>query len=193
MSTITEEDFGNYHIKAGRLSGTYVARAFPKPPVKTKGLIAEATGQSEEAAIDALKVMIEERDAEPTSNRRWEVRSGLSVPMDAEFAEALRQSSFSGPQVAMLVANAVSGEAGLTPASMAKAGGYKSKDTAEKTFKKAGSIVAAYLGIDLSSGDTPSGGGSGRILAYRERFRDDVDASVWIMHPELRNAVLETL
>ena len=66
-------------------------------------------------------------------------------------------------------------------------------ETAEKTFKRAGTIVAAYLGIDLSSGDTPSGDGSGRILAYRERLRDDADASAWIMHPELRNAVLETL
>jgi len=70
-AAITEEDYGNYLIKSGRLSGTYVARAFPKPPVKKKGLVAEASGKSEEAAIEALKIMIEERDAERTASRRW--------------------------------------------------------------------------------------------------------------------------
>ena len=192
-AAITQEDYGNYLIKSGRLSGTYVARAFPKPPVKKKGLIAEASGKSEEAAIEALKIMIEERDAERTASRRWEVRSGLSVPTEAEFEEAIDQTSLSTAQIAMLVAHAVSGEAGLLPNAMASAAGYKSVETAEKTYKRAGTALAAYLGIDLDGGDTPTGDGPARLLAYRERLKDSDDAQVWVMHPELRTAVLETL
>ena len=34
VTEIIEEAHEKYRIKAGRLGGTYVARAFPKPPTK---------------------------------------------------------------------------------------------------------------------------------------------------------------
>ena len=40
-------EHGRYQIKSGRLAGEYVARAFPKPPTKARGLIAEATAATE--------------------------------------------------------------------------------------------------------------------------------------------------
>lgn len=193
MATIVEEEYGNYLIKAGRLSGAFVARAFPKPSVKTQGLIAEATGKSEEAAIEALKEMIGERDAERSAKRRWEARAGIAVPQLEEFGEALRQANLSGSQVALLRALAVSEESGLTSAQMTRAAGYKSKDMAEKVFNKAGALIANYLGMDIADLDKSSGGGAGRLLAFQERMQDDATPPVWIMHKELRAAILSVL
>ncbi len=41
-------EHSRYQIKSGWLAGTFVARAFPKPPTTARGMIAEATGATEE-------------------------------------------------------------------------------------------------------------------------------------------------
>ena len=142
VAGIVEEEYGNYQIKAGRLSGTYIARAFPKPPAKAQGMIAEARGDSEQAAIAALKALIEARDAERTQNRRWEERSSSQVANETEFVEAVRQVSLSPAQVAMLKAHAIAAEDGLTFRQLANTAGYKSADTAAKVLKQAGALIA---------------------------------------------------
>ncbi|MGP1358959.1 hypothetical protein, partial [Roseicyclus sp.] len=42
---------GRYQIKSGRLGGEYIARAFARPPVRLRGVVAEARGATEAAAI----------------------------------------------------------------------------------------------------------------------------------------------
>jgi hypothetical protein len=192
MATIVQEEYRHYHIKAGRLSGEFVARAFQKPPVRMQGVIAEATGKSEEAAIEALKAKIEERDSQRHADRRWEERSGIAVPQSEEFSEVLRQASFSGPQVALLRALALSGKEGLNSDQLTYAAGYKSRDTAERVFNKAGAFIADYLGIDMTA-EGSSGDGDARMLAYPEKQQDESKPPIWIMHPEMREAVLTIL
>ena len=78
-ASILEDEYGNYRIRAGRLSGNFVARAFPKSVNENKGLMAEASGSSEQEAISALKILLDERGAQRVAARRWEQRSEISV------------------------------------------------------------------------------------------------------------------
>ena len=192
VAGIVEEDFGKYRIKAGRLSGTYVARAFPMPPAKAQGVIAEAKGNSEQAAIAALKAIIDARDVQRTEDRRWDERSSISVPTELEFLEALRQARLSQAHVAMLKALSVAAEEGLTYGQLASAAGYKSKETGAKVFNKVGDMVADYLGIQIADGDAPDNARAAQILAFRNVRGEDVP-TVWIMHQELRGAVRTAL
>lgn len=79
--------YGRYQIKSGLLAGKFVARAFPKPPSRARGLIAEATGETEEAAISALHSAIEARDARRNEDRRTDPRKGTQVPTSDEYVE----------------------------------------------------------------------------------------------------------
>ena len=49
------------------------------------------------------------------------------------------------------------------------------------------------MGVDLDASDTPSGDGSARIMAFRDRELNDMEAPLWIMHDELRRAVRAVL
>ena len=79
LGKIIEEEFGRYRIRAGRLSGNFVARAFPKLGSNSQGLMAEAAGASGEEAIEALKDRLRERDVQRTAARRWEPRGPSSA------------------------------------------------------------------------------------------------------------------
>lgn len=185
---IVEEDHGRYRIKAGRLKGAFVARAFPKPPTKAQGVIAEAKGESEAAAIAALKAIIEARDVQRTEVRRWEERSSVSVPSVEEFVEALQQARLSQAQVTMLKALSIAAEDGLRFAQLANAAGYKSRDTAAMVFQKAGALIADYLAIDISEHDVSKQGGAARLLALRNTLDEDA-SEAWILHKEVQEAV----
>lgn len=192
VAGIVEEDYGKYQIKAGRLSGTYIARAFPKASAKAQGMIAEAKGDSEEAAIAALKALIEARDVERTENRRWEEKSASQVANETEFLEALRQASLSQAQVAMLKAHAIAAEDGLTFRQLANAAGYKNHDTAAKVLRKAGALIADYLRIEVSGDEAADGEGAVTVLAFGRAPEEDAP-TVWVMHEELRRAVRKAL
>src|SRR6056297_2640865 len=126
-------EHGRYQVKSGRLAGEYVARAFPKPPTKARGMIAEATGATEEAAIAALHEVIDAREDRRTGERRRDPQNGIDVPSVEEYVEAVRQVALSGPQCAMLSALSLAGEDGLTDARMASAAGYKSQSSANRS------------------------------------------------------------
>ena len=81
-------EYSRYQIKSGRLAGAYGARAFLKPPTKARGLIAEATGETEEAAIIALHSAIDAREARRAEDRRTDPRKGTQVPTSDEYVEA---------------------------------------------------------------------------------------------------------
>lgn len=189
---IVEDEFGNYKIRAGQLSGEFVARAFPKHSAKSQGLMAEAKGTSETEAIEKLKSLLSERETNRAAERRREAKSDFSVPTQEEFLEALRQTNLSAAQQSMLKAHALAGEDGLVAVSIMNAGGYKSQDAAIKALAKAGILLADYIGLDLPEGDKYRLEPGLSILGYRSTAETDVPLHL-IQHKELRDAVWQTL
>lgn len=191
-NSIIEEEFGNYRIRAGRLNGNFVARAFPKSQSNSQGLMAEAPGTSETEAIEALKILLETRETRRFAARRWEERSEILVPSKDEFIEALRQTNLSTTQIAMLKAHAITGENGIMPVALMKAAGYKSRETATKTLARAGGLIAHFLGVVISAGENETQGDPRRMIGFSLVEGED-SQSAWIMHEELRHAVWATL
>lgn len=186
-------EHGRYQIKSGRLAGEYVARAFPKPPTKARGLIAEASGATEEAAIAALHEVIDARENKRADERRTDTHTGVAVPSAEEYDEAIRQVALSQPQRAMLTALSLAGDDGLTDARMAKMAGYKSQTSANRSFAGAGLLIADYLSLDASSmsaSGTPEGTS---LLGYRGETSSDEEPGNWILYAELRDAVRASL
>jgi hypothetical protein len=180
---------GRYQIKSGRLSGEYVARAFPKPPTNARGMIAEARGATEEAAIAALHDVIDAREIRRTDDRRADPATGLAIPSTEEFAEAVAQVALSRPQRAMLTALALADEEGLSEARLASAAGYKSKTSANRALASAGLLIATYLSQEADPGALASDHDGTMFLGSRGRKRNDEDPGNWILHAELREAV----
>lgn len=177
-------EHSRYQVKSGWLAGTFVARAFPKPPTKARGMIAEATGATEEAAIAALHDLIDARENRRTDGRRDDPKAGIAVPGTEEYVEAIRQVGLSRPQCAMLTALSLAGEDGLTVLRMADAAGYKSDAAANRAFVAAGLLIADCLSVETPTHATSGDPEYAAILGYR---RDETGN--WILHPELREAV----
>ncbi|WP_238368678.1 hypothetical protein [Mesobacterium pallidum] len=182
-------EHGRYQIKSGRLSGEYVARAFPKAPSNARGLIAEAKGATEEAAVAALHDIIDAREVRRSADRRVDPVTGLSIPSSEEYAEALGQVTLSGPQRAMLTALAWADDGGLTDTRLASAGGYKSRASANRAFGAAGMLIANYLTVDVPSETPPGDAGGAGILGYRGKPKNDEDPGNWVLHAEVRETV----
>jgi hypothetical protein len=184
-----------YQIKSGWLAGTFVARAFPKPPTKARGVIAEATGATEQAAIDALHALIDAREDRRTEERRVEPRTGTPVPSTEEYVEAIGQVALSRPQQAMLLALSLAGDDGLSDGGMANAAGYKSQASAHRAFVAAGTLIAEYLSVapdddDAETEETPEGSA---LLGFRGDPPTEAKPGNWVLHPELLQAVRAAL
>ena len=185
-------EHSRYQIKSGLLAGTFVARAFAKPPTKARGMIAEATGATEEAAITALHALLDAREDRRTGERRRDTTQGIDVPSIEEYAEAVRQITLSAPQRAMLTALSLAGDDGLTDERMAHAAGYKSESSANRSFSAAGVLIADYL----ASGDAPVSTDTAAptvLLGFRGATDGGAETGPWVLHPELRAAVDQTL
>jgi hypothetical protein len=182
-------EHSRYQIKSGWLAGTFVARAFPKPPTNARGMIAEATGATEEAAIAALHAVIDAREVRRTEERRRDAQNGIDVPSVEEYVEAVRQITLSGPQCAMLTALSLAGDDGLTDARMANAAGYKSQSSANRSFVATGLLIAEYLSAEAEAGDTPDAADGAALLGFRGAKAKEDGVGNWILHPELRQAV----
>ena len=191
-STIVETEFGRYRIKAGRLTGNFVARAFLKARSNGHGMMAEASGGSEDEAIAALKSLLSEREDQRTEARRWEQRSNVSVPSQEEFVEALQQTNLSETQLSMLKAQSLAGEQGLTETALMNAAGYKSRTTAINVLARTGTLMADLLGIENQSEDEPGKLQAARVLGFNQESEQG-EATTWVMHQELRDAVRSTL
>lgn len=183
---------GRYQIKSGRLSGEFVARAFPKPPTNTPGLIAEARGATEEAAIAALHDVIDAREIRRSADRRADPQSGWPIPASEEYAEAMGQVALSRPQQAMLTALALAEDDGLSETRLARAAGYKSYASANRAFASAGMLIADYLSLEAPAVVTASELEGTTYLGFRGERRDEDDPGNWILHAELREAVRAT-
>ncbi len=193
QSPVHLSEHGRYQIKSGLLAGEFVARAFAKPPTKTRGLIAEASGKTEDIAIAALQDIIDAREARRMEVRRKDTATDMAVPSVEEYAEALDHVALTRPQRAMLFALSLAGDDGLTDAMLANSVGYTSQASATRSLANAGRLIAGYLssetGPDVQStaldGDT--------ILASRGSAKTDAHRGNWILHPELRDAVRGSL
>lgn len=182
---------GRYQIKSGRLSGEYVARAFPKSPTNARGMIAEAKGDTEEAAITALRDIIDKREIYRADERRADPITGLAVPSTDEFVEAVAQVALSRPQRAMLLALALADEEGLSEVRVSSAAGYKSTSSTNRALASAGLLIASYLSLEPTpEPEAVTNDHSGtRFLGYRGQQENDEDPGNWILHAELREAV----
>ncbi len=180
---------GRYQIKSGRLGGEYVARAFPKPPARTRGLVAEATGATEEAAIEALHAALDEREKSRTGSRRTDADTGAVVPSVAEYSEAIRQVDLSEPQRALLKALCLADDDGLTETRMARAAGYKSRASVRRSFAGAGLLIADFLSIETAPSASSQDLEGTLYVGYRGVPAAEGDPENWILHRELREAL----
>ena len=192
-TSIQVGEHGRYQIKSGRLEGKYVARAFAKPPTKARGMIAEASGETEEAAITALHAGIDARENRRTEDRRTDERTGASVPSVEEYVEALNHVALAGPQRALLTALSLADEDGLTEARMANAAGYKSLASASRSFASAGLLIANYLSLEAASSETSTGTDGVSFLGFRDEPQDGEAPGNWVLFPEFREAVRAAL
>ncbi|KAA9005658.1 hypothetical protein F3S47_17290 [Histidinibacterium aquaticum] len=188
-SSIKVGAHGRYQIKSGRLSGEYVARAFPKPPARAQGLIAEAYGATEQAAIEALHSALDDRESSRTADRRMDAHSGGVIPSAAEYAEAIRQIELSKPQCALLDALALAKEDGLTEVRMARAAGYKSRASVKRSFASVGIMIGEFLSIDQVAGMNPEDLDGISLVGYRGSADSENASAPWILHLELREAL----
>ena len=182
-------EHSRYQTKSGLLAGTFVARAFLKPPTKARGMIAEATGATEEAAITALHDLIDARETRRTDERREDQRTGVYVPSIEEYVEAISQVALSRTQCAMLAALSLAGDDGLTDERMASAAGYKSEASAKRSFLAIGLLISNYLSVETPSHEASGNREGAALLGFRGDIEDTEDQGNWILHAELREAV----
>ena len=88
----------------------------------------------------------------------------------------------------MLRELALADDAGLTEGRMARAAGYKSPASANRSFAAAGLLIAEYLSLD-----TPGDCEGTTWLGMRGEPRNEKDPGNWILHPELTAAVRSAL
>lgn len=179
-------------IKSGQLSGKWVARAFHKSPGATRGITHETTGSDRDSAILALTQLIDTEAGEQRGLRRHDDALDFDVPTAQEYAMAIRGSDLTDKQVAMLRAHAASGEQGMTAGELAAVAGYKNQSSANLHYGKCGRLLAEAIDLEapqVRSGDEKALTG---IIASAGPARED-EALVWIMHPELREAVEKVL
>lgn len=188
-AAIQRGEHSRYQIKSGWLAGTFVARAFPKPPTKARGVIAEATGATVDAALAALHDLIEAREIRRTNDRKVDPTTGFAVPSTEEFAEAVAQVTLSRPQRAMLAALSLADDEGLSEVRLAGVAGYKSNASANRALASAGLLIASYLSLKAKPDALIHEHDGTVFLGYRGRQRNDDDPGNWILHTELREAV----
>jgi hypothetical protein len=182
-------EYGRYQIKSGFVAGVYTARAFAKPPTTSRGLIAEATGKTEEAAITALYSAIDAREFSRKKDRRTDSNTGTQLPTSDEYVEALNTIKLTKPQRAMMMALSLAKADGLTEERVANAGSYRSTATAKKALESVGRMIAGYLSAETAS-MVPSTSLDGvTLIGFWSNCAHEEMPGNWIMHPELRAAI----
>lgn len=181
--------YGRYQIKSGYVAGVYTARAFPQPPTKSRGLIAEATGESEEAAIAALHSAIDARETRRSDDRRTDPNTGRQVPTSDEYVEALNTINLTTPQRAMMMALSLAEADGLTEEGVANAGSYKSTASAKKALASAGRMIAGFLSLEAGSKVPLTSLDGVTLIGFRDDPGPEQKLGNWIMHSELCAAI----
>jgi hypothetical protein len=192
MPAIQVGAHGRYQIKSGWLGGTFVARAFPKPPARARELIAEAVGATEEAAIAALHVALDERETSRSGSRRTDADTGSVIPSVAEYSEAIRQVDLSKQQRTLLDALSYANEDGLTETRLAREAGYKSRMSVRRALASAGMLIADFLSIDTATGKSREDLEGTSLVGHRGTAATEEAPITWLLHGELREALRAT-
>jgi hypothetical protein len=180
---------GRYQIKSGWLGGTFVARAFPKPPARARALIAEAVGATEEAAIAALQAALDERETSRSGSRRTDVDTGTVIPSVAEYSEAIRQVDLSKQQRILLDAMSRANEDGLSEPRLAREAGYKSRMSVRRALASAGMLIADFLSIATVAGGSGKDLEGTSLIGHRGTAATEDAPITWILNSELREAL----
>lgn len=188
MSQVVTLNHGRYVIKAGPVAGQWKARAFLSGAKQGSGIVAEATGSSQEAVVESLRQQLEEKDRAFLKSRRYDEVTKFHVPSSGEYEIALAITSFHASQRAMLKAHAEAGRRGMTATELARAGGYSDFSSANMHYGKAGRLLAESLGVEVppssSRDDLPTA-----VLATWIETPGEENIGLWIMYPELVEAL----
>jgi hypothetical protein len=188
---VTVVQHGRFEIKAGTVEGKFTAYAFVARPKLIKGIHASANGTSDENAIENLKEHLDQVDKKNRKARRYDSVMRFDVPTLDEFMNAVKAvlPSLSSTQQDMLFAHLASGEKGMTAGELSNAGGYSHFETANSIYGRVGRAFQGYLGIDAPAAENREGDVATGIIATEGEQRSD-GRLVWVMYPELRNAML---
>lgn len=184
---ILEREYGRYLIKAGILNNAVVARAFPKPPSKFRHLIAEASGDTPEDAIERLIAELEKLRSDRRSLRRVDPALAMGVPTPDEYADALRSLSPSPRLLGILHDHALSRRRGRYLADLARENEYSSVQDVLTAYEKLGTDILKVIEPD----DVVKSGLS--IIMPFEAGADPTVNNVGTLQPELQDAVLDLL
>ena len=191
MAVPINQTHGRYALKAGKLGGQFVARAFLAGAKTGAGMVAEAQGATADAALADLITQLDQRDSDLRGARRHMAEVPVDIPSPAEFTQALAAVAVTPGQRAMLKAHAIAGDKGLSANELADAAGYAQHESANLHYGKLGKMIAVYLGIDLPPSATRKGDTVATyMLATGIGTVADRDFR-WIIHPELAAAVNE--
>jgi hypothetical protein len=182
-------EYGRYQIKSGLVSGVYTARAFVKPPTKCRGLLAGATGKTEETAIAALYSAIDAREFSQIKDRRTDSNTGTRIPTSDEYIEALNTIKLTKPKWAMMMALSLAKANGLTEEKIASAGRYRSTASAQKALASAGLMIAEYLSTETATKVPTTSLDGVMLIGFSSNCVNEEKPENLIMHPELRTAV----
>ncbi|MEX5729294.1 hypothetical protein Ga0609869_002647 [Rhodovulum iodosum] len=191
MSEIVETAHLGHPIKAGKLPGRqdYLARAFTKGGETGGGIVAQTEGATAQAAIRALKAKLDALETARHADRRIHPDTGLAVPSTQEYETALHRAALSKAQIAMLQAHAAAGEDGLTAGALAAAAGYRGHETANALYGRAGRAIGDILALPAPQSATREGDIATMLLAFGGPADPETGHFVWVMYPELRQAV----
>ncbi len=184
---IVEQDYGRYMIKAGLLQNTIVARAFPKPPSKFRHLVAEASGETIEEAIEHLIGKLEQLRTERRSLRRSDPDLASGVPTAEEYADALRSLSPGPKLLGILHDHARFGRRGVQLEELAKVGDFSFAQDVLNAYEKLGRDILGIVepdeilkaGLPVVMPSLENGGSQANALRS--------------LQPELQEAVLRLL
>ena len=191
-----EATVGRYKLIAGLLHDEGVAHAYPSRdgkqqahPRKQFGPIASAEGPTAEAAMANLKALLDTREADAKSARRYDEYLKFHVPTEAEYFEAYDVLVLTDAELKMLRAHAQAGEQGLTAVQIARAGGYRNRASAGALDGAVGRKFQTFLGLETPRPELREEDVATGVLATAGAAREDGEKFVWIMHPELRAAL----
>lgn len=175
-SGVIEVPHGTYRIRTMKIGTSWRASSFVADHLVFK----DTSGPTSEAAIEAMKARLDERDQK--QRQGWVD----GVPSVDSFVEALQKMEIAEPLKAMLRAHANADDRRMTSIELAKAGGYKAYTVTATHYGKLGRQVGDYLGMPMPAED--EGTGHAAVLAVAEPASKKADI-VWQMHPTLAEAL----
>lgn len=137
--TFRTDTFGRYEIRSGPFSGTWAANGY-----RRKVLVAKASGQSREEAIDKVKARLNQLDGISLAERNEE---GAPPAVVYEEAFAVLLPDMPDSYLAMLKAHLSAPEQLMSATRLAKAAGYADYEGANLHYGKLGQRVAEEIGF----------------------------------------------